>query len=199
MRSFKTLLIIFILHLAFSASSQETILDRFQAKVNNRQVLLSWTIEQGSTCNGIAITRSSDSLNFTEIGDIEGVCGSISEPVNYSFTDINPITNRKNYYRLELGDVGSSKIISIEVIALNNEGFYAFPNPGTLNTRIYFSNAQLQRAELELFSVNGSKTSEIFSDQDFFDVDLTGFNAGLYLFLIYTQNNKPVSGKIVVQ
>ena len=188
-----------MLHLTLNAISQETILDRFQAKVNNGQVLLSWTIEQGSTCNGIAITRSSDSLNFTQIGDIEGICGSLSEPVNYSFADISPVANRKNYYRLELGDVGSSEIISIEVVALNEEGYYAFPNPGTLSTRIYFSNKQLKRAELKLFNVNGSKTSEIFSQQDFFDIDLTGLNAGLYLFLIYTQYNNPVSGKILVQ
>jgi len=196
----ETFLLLLLFCTAFAATSQQTILDRFQANVRNGQVFLNWTIIQGSTCNGINIMRSIDSLNFFEIGDIEGVCGSLLEPVNYNFTDRKPFANRKNFYRLELGDVGSSKIITIEVISLNDEGFYVFPNPVDITTRIYFTNSRFQIAELKLFNINGAMGQQLFSQDDFFDLDLSGFNAGMYFFLIYTQDNSsPLSGKIIVQ
>jgi hypothetical protein len=198
MRNIKSFLFILITCTILTAYSQQTILDRFQATVNNSQVYLSWTIKQGSTCNGISITRSVDSLTFVEIGDIEGICGDALVPVNYNFTDANPMFNRKNYYRLELGDVGPSNIISVAVISLDSKGYYVFPNPGNVSSRIYFENTQFEKAELKLFTVNGEITGNLITQKDFFDVDLTGYNAGLYLFLIYL-NSKPVSGKIVVR
>ena len=200
MRLKTTSLFILLVCFAITVLSQETILERFQANAKNGQVLLTWTIEQGSTCNGIRITRSADSLKFIEIGEIEGVCGSTFEPVNYSFTDTYPLANRRNFYRLELGDVGSSEIISIEAIVLNNEGYIVFPNPTVNNTRIYFTNTRLQRAELKLFSINGSLGHQLFSENEFFDIDLSSFNAGMYVFLIYTQDSSsPLSGKLIVQ
>ena len=199
MRLKKTSLFILALLLTTVGLSQQSILDRFQARVHNGQVQLSWTIKKGSTCNGIGITRSIDSLTFIEIGHIEGICGDVSIPVNYSFSDINPIANRTNYYRLELGDVGTSDIISIQVIALDSRGYYAFPNPGIHGTRIYFDNPEQQRAELRLFTLNGGISSHVFTEQDYFDLDFTGFNAGLYLFLIYTNNTNPINGKVLVK
>ncbi|HAW51895.1 MAG TPA: hypothetical protein DCX54_06130, partial [Flavobacteriales bacterium] len=113
----KTVALFLTLILELSAFPQQTILDRFQANTVDSQVYLSWTIKKGSTCNGIKITRSADSLNFVEIGRIDGVCGDASSAVNYSFIDATPLLNRKNFYRLDLGDVGPSEIISIDVIS----------------------------------------------------------------------------------
>ena len=89
-------------------------LDRFTAQQVNNEVLLNWTIKSGFTCNGIEILSSSDSLNFTNIGKIEGICGAVDEPISYTFSHKAPAQNKINYYRLELGGVGSTEIISVE-------------------------------------------------------------------------------------
>ncbi len=114
----KVLISICFVSISYGSSAQETILEKFTATEVNDDIVLNWTIEQGSTCNGIDITRSSDSLNFILIGDIEGICGDQEKSIPYTFVDENPIRNQINYYRLELGSVGSSDIISIKYIYL---------------------------------------------------------------------------------
>ena len=85
--------------------SSQTILDDFALDLNQGKVLLAWTIKSGSVCNGIQIYRSStgDSVNFDLIEDIQGVCGDLSSPVAYTFTDEDPMPNQVNYYKLLLG------------------------------------------------------------------------------------------------
>ncbi len=74
---------------------------------NNGKVYLNWSIVSGSTCNGIQIYRSTDSVMFTQVGNIPGICGSSSSAISYNFIDDNPVKNKVNYYRLELGNNGS--------------------------------------------------------------------------------------------
>lgn len=87
------------------------LLTKFNGTAYNNQVYLSWEIGQGSTCNGIGVMRSVDSVSFVEIGSIEGVCGSTSEPQSYTFTDLTPQSNRTNYYRLNLGGLAFSSVL----------------------------------------------------------------------------------------
>jgi len=84
-------------------------------KANETQgkVLLTWQIVRGSTCNGIQIYRGTDSTQLTQVGEIIGVCGSITEPIDYSFVDEKLSKNNTYYYRLEFGTQGSSKIIPL--------------------------------------------------------------------------------------
>lgn len=70
---------------------------------NGKSVILSWTLDSGSTCNGIVILRASDTVNFVQAGEIQGVCGSSTSATTYTFTDCCPEVNRTMYYRLKLG------------------------------------------------------------------------------------------------
>lgn len=76
-------------------------------------VELDWTMTSGNTCFGISILRSFDGLNFEAIGKIEGLCGHLSEPVDYSFVDESPEPFTQHFYRLELGVNGPSSIQSL--------------------------------------------------------------------------------------
>ena len=84
-------------------AQRHPILGKFYLSENKGTVDLHWSIMEGSTCNGIQIYRSNDSIQFSKIGEISGVCGSISEEQSYTFSDVNPFRNQVNYYRLELG------------------------------------------------------------------------------------------------
>lgn len=176
------------------------ILDNYFIAENNGKVFLNWTIVSGSTCNGIQIYRSTDNISYTQIGSIAGICGSSSSPVNYNFTDENPVKNKTNCYRLELGGNGSSEILSVEIIDIANGGYQIRPNPFSIQTKIYFDNNRKQKSQLSIFNLTGKLVFATSSNEDFFELNAIDFLSGIYFFSITTEENLPkASGKIEVQ
>ena len=102
-------------------AQDQLILDRFNALVTNGQVTLTIVIRSGSTCAGINIYRSESDSNFQLIGDIPGICGSTSEAVQYVFTDAHPIFNTLSLYKIELGGIGFSDVLTVTIRDLKNE------------------------------------------------------------------------------
>ena len=109
-------------------AKHNSIFDNFTVFENNEKVYLNWTIISGSTCNGIQIYRSTDSISYFKIGSIAGICGSSSTATNCNFTDNNPEKNKFNCYRLELGGNGTSEILSVEIIDIES-GYQIRPSP----------------------------------------------------------------------
>ena len=135
------LLICFLISKCIISFAQyHPILDNFIAIVSNEKIYLHWTITSGSTCNGMKVFRSTDTLNFTEIEDISGICGSTTTPVSYNYSDYAPIPNKTNYYRLELGVLGPSKYVSAEFIKPQNDNYLIRPNPVTESATLFFKN-----------------------------------------------------------
>ena len=77
-------------------------MDELSIDYSQGNVLLAWTIKSGSVCNGIQIYRSTDSLNFVIIENIDGACGDLASSVTYTYTDSEPINNKINYFKFEL-------------------------------------------------------------------------------------------------
>ena len=181
-------------------AQEATILDNFTASENNGKIFLRWVITSGSTCNGTKIFRSTDNLSFTQIGEISGVCGSSSFAKSYDFIDESPVDNLKNHYRLELGNNGYSKVVSLEITDLQNGGYQVRPNPVTSQAKIYFKNKNYENHQLKIHNQNGSFISSSYSNDDYFDFDATNLQSGIYIFTI-SKSGKPdkLSGKIVVQ
>ena len=119
-------------------------------------------------CNGIQIFRSTDKINFIKIGDIAGVCGSTSAPQPYDLTDINPVKNSFNYYRLELGGSGISDIIGIEIIELEYSGYQIRPNPISTEAKIFFENNKNQEHHLTIYDTNGNQALALVTKEEFF-------------------------------
>lgn len=85
----------FLFFLCFISSTlfavgQDPTLNYFNANSTSNSVLLTWEIKGGNTCNGIAIFRSTDGINFQQIGQVDGLCGSTDFAVAYSYTDLSP-------------------------------------------------------------------------------------------------------------
>lgn len=85
-------------------------LNTFSATETNGQVYLNWIIASGNTCDGVRVYRSADGIEYNQIGDIGGICGSPYSAVSYEFWDTMPLLNRISYYKLELGNLGFSHI-----------------------------------------------------------------------------------------
>lgn len=172
--------------MATTMYGQHPILSTFDVQQIGATMRLNWTIKSGSTCNGIVIERSSDGLEFNEIGVIEGICGNVSEPTDYEFYDESPVENLENFYRIELGFQGYSQIISGVYNTLNSEGFLVYPNPSNDQTQVFFRYKQGLEHCFKVFDASGKLmlTNENIESSPI-DLSFDQFDGGLYYGVLY--------------
>jgi len=196
----KSVIIIFVILLFnFSSPAQDAILQFSVIQVDNN-IQLNFTIKAGYTCNGIGIYRSADSVNFSLIGDIQGVCGSYDRNESYTFTDYSPLKNTKNYYRLEPGTLGTSGIAGIFFIDLSENDVLVYPNPFTSSSAIYTLNPSHEERTLDIFTREGKHVyrSEP-SRASTFILPADKFIAGIYYFTISSGGAERFKDSFTVQ
>lgn len=171
--------------LSFNTSAQlHPILGKFYATEFSGKVYLNWQIISGSTCNGIRIYRSIDAKEFSDIGYIPGVCGNASSPQNYDFIDSNAVKNKINYYRLELGNLGFTELVSLTLVDLQTKGTQIRPNPINGKGKIFFDNILNQEHHLLIYNSQGSLVDSISSLDNYFSLNAESFDTGIYFFTI---------------
>lgn len=197
MRRNFTFLVLLILGVEMSHAQTE-IDYRFTASVEKRTVFMSILIKAGSICQGISIERSTDSLQFTEIGSIAGTCGSTTSDVPYTFTDNSPVANTVNYYRLRFGENGFSTVLSALYVELQNN-YKLYPNPAATMTTLQFSNDMHDKFSLTLRDISGHLLyhEEEINDKQI-NLEVRNFLPGIYFFQLRAANGQTLSGKLVV-
>jgi hypothetical protein len=177
------------------------IVENFILFENGGDIHVRWDIKGGSTCDGIRIQRASndDTLNFTQVGSIEGICGNANFAIPYEFIDENPVANATNHYRLELGAQGTSSFISLYYAQLGESGYTAFPNPITTQATIFFDNPDQKTYILVMHDMSG-KVVKITPEtqKESITIDRAGLMKGLYIFTLYNEENEKITGKLVV-
>ncbi len=105
-------------------------LRKFNCKVFNRFIELTWTTSSESQNKQFIISRSTDGIVFNEIGTKEGAGTSIQEK-NYTFRD-SPAAGT-NYYRLSQVDMnGTTTVLGVCSAGFNllkSEELSVYPNP----------------------------------------------------------------------
>ena len=178
----------------------DTLLGKFSLSESNGQVAISWQMLAGNTCNGIQIFRSINGTDFSRIGVIPGICGSVSEPVNYFFTDTMPIQNAINYYYLEFGGFGATQVIAIEIINMGEDGYHLRPHPFQNTGTIYFESSGGQEYILHIYDLNGKEILVDKTSDNHFEVITSDFIPGQYIFTISGSVNRGrIKGKLLVQ
>ena len=194
----------FLLVLLFTGSilvqaQNPPMLAAFEINRFQNQVVVTWEIESGNLCSGVQVEHSSDSINFTSIYDYPGVCGSSTANERYTFSHTNPISNAKNYYRINLGTNGISQVLSITFVKLEENGYALFPMPLEPNSKIYFSNDNNETVIIVIYNSAGAiayqskptKTNE-------FSLGNLPFVLGIYHFSIVRADKKSIEGKFIV-
>jgi len=196
----KRYLLLFFLFVSSVLKAQETeSLDAINALENNSKVYLRWTMKSGNTCNGIRIYRSLDSINFNTIGQINGICGSSTESISYDFIDESPALNAVNYYTIELGSLGFSKVISVEVLDFKS-GILVRPQPSQTNVELVFKNELSDVYSIQIYNLQGKVLLEKSGNSDRFNIDLSYHPNGIYVYKIYNNEKGDLStGKIIKQ
>jgi hypothetical protein len=189
-----------LLALAAPAMAQgDDFLERFSVLGNEGNVLLQWTTRSGNTCNGIEILRSTDSIHFDEVGRIAGVCGSPGEAQAFTFTDLAPVINQTNYYKLNLGSVGVSSVRAIEVVSLQAP-FLIKPHPVVAESKLYFENSNHEACTLTLISPQGQPAFTQDTRAEYFVIDASAHFPGIYFFKIQNPEGMRIAtGKIMLR
>jgi len=145
------------------------------------------------------VFRSQDSINFVLIEDIQGVCGSLSSSVSYTFTDHTPILNAVNYYKIDFGGQEQSSILGIEVINVLSNSFVLRPNPVTGASDLYFENDNQNEVVLKVFDDFGDVIYKSQTNSNKFVLDSTSFSDGLYYFSLENMKSRNIiNGKAVI-
>lgn len=94
-----------------------TLLSFSARKINNNTAKVSWSVTDNSTPDRFEVLRSTDGVNFSTIGTVEG-----STSLQYEFLD-QQLPAAKVYYRLRMIDVdGTAELSRIVVLINNGEG-----------------------------------------------------------------------------
>lgn len=190
-----TLLCVYTLFFFQNSKAQEPLV-AYAASSFKDGVLISFTMRGGFSCNGINIERSEDSVSFSVIGDIEGICGSPDFDVAFTFTDASPLPNRTNYYRLDMKQLGYSPVMSVFYTKLNTEGVLVFPNPCIEQCKLFFDNPQREKTGVELFQ-SERKIIELVTDKNFMVFEMQHYSAGVYHYVLKWPDGKMFQGKLV--
>lgn len=158
----------------------------FKASEIQGKVLLTWQITSGNTCDGIQIYRGTDSTQLNLVGEILGICGSVTEPIDYSFVDETLTKNATYYYRLEFGTQGFSKIITITVNSIISGTSQVRPNPIYSTGKIFFSKPNDKPNTLRLYNKFGQVVLEKTTTDNFFDINAVALKNGIYVYTITT-------------
>jgi hypothetical protein len=180
-------------------AQNETVVLNLSATEFNGKVLLTWSVTQGNTCNGIEVLRSLDGINYAQIGSIEGICGSTTATVKYQFTDPNPIVNATNYYRLSLGGIGFSYSVNTEVIDTGEENYVLAPHPLVDESLLIFDNENQELITITFFTERGEIVTVLQTSEQSVSLNRSDFSSGIYPFILKSNGKQAAfSGMLVV-
>lgn len=190
---------ILLIGYCFSAHSQKVNLANFYLIQDNKKVLLYWTIDSGPTCTGITIMHSTDSVNFEEIGNIAGVCGSTSSSIPFNFKHESPVLNKTNYYKIRLGFSQFSEIQSLNLDYVEQNKIIVKPNPASENVTIGFNNDKNETYSITLLNSIGSA---VFIKEGIKANNLTintgVFENGNYFIILSDSDGRTIKGKLII-
>ncbi len=160
-------------------------LTSFNAYKKNDAVELKWSTASEINNDYMAVERSADGREFTEIGRVNGV-GTSNDINNYAFMDKKPFTG-VNYYRLRQVDFDGTSVYH-QVLSVNMESAHkgiqlaAYPSQvnEVLNAR--WSNGKSSTI-LRILDLNGRelKRYSVPSGTVDYEISVNGLLAGMYL------------------
>jgi hypothetical protein len=130
---------------------------------SNHEVDLSWNTMMERDIDHYEVERSSDGLDFAEIGSLpcKTTINTNAYQLNYQFTDNSPLPGT-SYYRIKV--IGKDNYVNLSpIVQINNnqiQGIKIFPTVIQNNTVFVETDKTLRAARLEFFDLSGKKISE---------------------------------------
>jgi hypothetical protein len=173
----------------------------FKAEVEQSAVQLRWATASELNNDYFQIERSADGVQFDPIGaPIEGA-GTTTEPLNYEYTDRNPLSG-VSYYRLKQVDFGGqtsySEVAPVRVGGVANNELLIYPNPVQGQLQVIWGGEQtIER--IRLLDAKGQELSvDAVIDNKQAKVELQALTPGVYFLELLSGQERKIE-RIVIQ
>jgi hypothetical protein len=175
------------------------ILAAFSAEQSGKKVVLKWSTASEVNFSHFTVDRSTNGVDFSEIGEIEGH-GNSNVRNDYSLDDVHPRIG-KNYYRLKSTDFdGYTEYFDVVMEEYSGEReFTIYPNPSDGTTLNYMLNFSVdENSTIVVYNSVGVKVSSTFlPDQNNSLTFLSPLNRGVYFVKIVSKNFSTIERLIV--
>ncbi len=155
----------------------------FRLEVLNNSVNVSWTTATEKNNDFFSVERSTDGIQFEEIGQVQGA-GTIDAFQNYSFVDEHP-TAGNSYYRIRQIDYdGNTSLTSVEVVTIANAANdMSITVSGARQFTLNVNDNIDTSVEVYIFDMNGRMVTGTAAQpgQSEITIDLTSLQAGVYV------------------
>jgi hypothetical protein len=156
----------------------------FNAKAQDKSVLLTWSTATEINNKDFTIERSLNSKDWSSIGSVNGA-GNSTVRIDYRFTDEKP-NQGISYYRLKQTDFDGaykySNVVSVDREKIDQ--LYAYPNPST-NSFTLVSDVEILPAQVRFINMLGiSMPISITKKETETIVDPGDISAGIYFIQV---------------
>lgn len=167
---------------------------------------LQWVSSSEFNADKYIIERSSDGMNYTEIGTIEAQ-GLSMESLTYQFEDLQP-ANHLSYYRVRLirdnGSSSSSNTLTIErQYSKEVEIIKTYPNPASEDLNIILASKSDASYDLSVSSLSGQQvfngTQAVQKGLNYSSINVSDFRNGFYLLTVSQDGKNIATHKIVIE
>ena len=159
--------------------------------------MLDWETASETNNSGFEIYRSTDGIDFENVGWVAGA-GNSSSPTPYNFEDRNVLANQRYFYRLRQLDFNGGETVSntVEAILVKGQesvvsGF--FPNPSNGNVHLWLSVTSQTKLEIQVHNALGQKVFDKKWDEvdgyNKLDFDFTNLAKGSYIATVKLDND----------
>jgi autotransporter-associated beta strand protein len=154
----------------------------FDAILQNKNALLTWSTATENNNSGFEIMKSTDGQKWKSIGFVKGA-GTTFETQKYRFVDY--AFNTLAYYKLHQIDFNGiatpSPVRTLQSAASETPKVIVYPNPS--NGKITVATGDLVAATFELYDATGRILEKGNLSQPHFDI--TGLTKGIYFLKVY--------------
>jgi hypothetical protein len=156
----------------------------FNAKAQDKSVLLTWSTATEINNKDFTIERSLNSKDWSSIGSVNGA-GNSTVRIDYRFTDEKP-NQGISYYRLKQTDFDGaykySSVVSVDREKIDQ--LYAYPNPST-NSFTLVSDVEILPAQVRFINMLGiTMPISITKKETETIVDPGDISAGIYFIQV---------------
>jgi hypothetical protein len=179
-------------------------LTHFEAKVKDaRAIQLDWHTATETNNAGFQIERSTDGIEFSTIGWVEGNGTSFNKNT-YQYLDNEVTVNQRYYYRLKQVDTdGTFNYSSIQTaIILKKDGnIKVYPNPASDRITISLDKTLFEKNDVVFYLVNTlGQTLSVSSIEDAKTIiPLQNLPSGVYFYRITNGEETVKSDKLIIR
>ncbi|HWB64839.1 MAG TPA: T9SS type A sorting domain-containing protein, partial [Chitinophagales bacterium] len=179
----------------------------YATPTGKHHIEVSWATAVEINNAGFEVTRSTDAVNFVDVGWVEGH-GTTTEKQTYTFDDKVPDENVTYYYRLRQTDYNQqtqlSNIAQAKLVNNTQSGFALYPNPTASQIFLTFDSPG-NEINVVLYDMQGRQAYQnIYTIEDAGSRQTVSLNAssllppGTYLLTAST-NGAQYKAKVVLQ